>query len=211
MSSGSEIARRDWKAIVIIGVAVGLLVQPVLANVVERPLTALLRTVVFLGLVILAPLALLVASYIGRVVPVLYQFAKFAAVGTLNSMVDLGVLNLEILFTNITVGFGFTVLKTISFLVATTNSFLWNKYWTFEARTPVKGAETVKFYVVAIIGGIINIGVASLLVRVGAPGAVTLKQWANVAAVLGIFSALIWDFLGYKYFVFKKPEAGPAA
>src|SRR5665213_1355672 len=92
---------RDWKAILIIGAGVGLLIQPILANNIPVAdlgyLTPLVRVGVFLFFLIFAPFALFVAKWLSKLVAGVYQFAQFAAVGTLNSFIDVGVFNLETL------------------------------------------------------------------------------------------------------------------
>ena len=51
----------------------------------------------------------------------------------------------------------------------------------------------------------LNVGLASFVFsNVVRPASVTPNLWANVGALVGVGAAFIWDFLGYKYFVFKK-------
>ncbi len=197
--------RRDWTAIVVIGAAVGLLSQAILANVAPFPLTLAARVGMLVGFTILAPLALVVLYAIGKFVPVLYQFGKFAAVGILNTFVDVGVLNLEILIAGAPGAWGYRAMKAVSFLAATTNSFLWNKFWTFDSREPANAPETFKFYAVAVVGFLLNVGMASVVfTNVGHPASLSDKQWANVSALSGVAASFLWDFLGYKYLVFKR-------
>ncbi|MGC9968582.1 MAG: GtrA family protein [Minisyncoccia bacterium] len=201
--------RSDWWAIAIIGAAVGLLSQPILANVAGSfhvDLTLAVRVAIFVGFTILAPLALFVLYLLGKLVPVLYQFGKFAAVGVLNTFVDIGVLNLEILALGTPAAWPYRIMKTISFLAATTNSFLWNKFWTFGSREPASSSETIKFYLVAVGGFLLNVGVASYVFSgIAAPASISPNLWANIGALAGVAAAFLWDFLGYKYIVFKKP------
>ncbi len=133
--------------------------------------------------------------------PVLFQFGKFIVVGGLNTFLDLGVLNLLIILTGITAGYGFSIFKATSFIVSVINSFFWNKLWTFNAQ---KG-NFLTFFLVNLGGFLINVGVASLLVNVvGAPAGMSLKLWDNVAALSSVVLVLTWNFLGMKFFVFKK-------
>lgn len=200
--------RKDWWAIIVIGAAAGLLSQPILANVAgsfNLNLTLTLRVVVFFGFVIIAPLALFILYLLGKAVPVLYQFGKFAAVGALNTFVDIGVFNLEILAFGTPSAWPFRIFKAISFLAATTNSFFWNKFWTFGSEVPANLSETIKFYAWAVGGFLINVGVASYVFSgVAAPASVSPNLWANIGAITGVASGFLWDFLGYKYVVFKK-------
>ncbi|RJQ28581.1 GtrA family protein [Candidatus Parcubacteria bacterium] len=209
--------RKDLILVTVIGAAVGLLAQPILSNftqeihgVVQAPY-GVIRTGVFVCFLLLAPIALSVASVIGRKVPVLYQFAKFAAVGSLNSFVDLGVFNLiTLLWGGVPQALLFSVFKGASFLAATTNSFVWNKYWTFGSAERPDAGQVVKFYTIAIIGGVVNVGAATAMKAFGDSAGFPENLWGNIVApIAGIFTALLWNFLGYKYFVFKKSAGLP--
>jgi len=198
--------KKDFLCILVIGFAVGLLAQPIIGNLVSH-LSLALRFAVFFGFLVLAPLLLFIAYLIGKFIPVIYQFAKFAAVGTLNTFIDFGVLNLEIFLFSVSSGILYSVFKGISFLAATTNSFFWNKYWTFNSKTPANPKETLKFYVVAIVGWVINVSLASFVVNVlSRPISFSPNLWANIGALVGVAGSFLWDFLGYKFIVFKQIE-----
>lgn len=203
------IPKRDLFPILSIGALIGILIQPILSNNAEQISSFIslesARVIVFFGFFILAPLALSLAAFIGKFIPVLYQFAKFAAVGTLNSMVDLGFFNLALFLYGVTPSQSiFILFKGMSFFVSTTNSFFWNKFWTFHAAHPVNSKETFKFYSVAISGGVINI-VAATAVFQNQATFVSIELWTSVIApVCGILAASLWNFIGYKYLVFKE-------
>ena len=138
------------------------------------------------------------------------QFAKFGAVGTLNSFIDLGVLNVLNLVSGIPAdklsNLMFGTFKTISFLLATTNSYLWNKNWTFGDQGRSQAATVFKFYAITALNWVLNVGVATGVKALG-PVFGTAELWVNVVAPLaGIFAGLLGNFLGYKYLVFKKEE-----
>ena len=197
----------------IVGAAVGLLIQPILANTVSMGYLSIFERIgIFVFFLAFAPFALWLASLLSRIWKGLYQFAQFAAVGTLNSFIDIGVFNLETFFYGSTLSAAtFAALKAVSFLCATTNSFFWNKYWTFSAAAvssaddPGKQTkETVSFYVVALVGWALNVAVATS-VKIIEPSGVATRLWVNIVApVCGIAASFLWDFFGYKYLVFKK-------
>ena len=195
---------RDYKLVTLIGGLVGLLIQPIIANLVVSP-SIILRLGTLFGFLILAPLALWTAAFLGKFVPVLYQFAKFAAVGALNTMIDFGVFNLEVLFSGISKGVAASGFKAVSFLFATTNSFFWNKYWTFGVKEKATSGEAAKFYLVAFLGWSVNVSIFSFVVNImGAPHGVSDALWANFGVLCGVAGAFLIDFLGFKYIVFKK-------
>lgn len=205
--------KKDWKAILAIGAAVGLLVQPILANTITNVhLTPMVRVGIFAFFVLFAPFALWLCSLIAKIWKAFYQFGQFAAVGTLNSFIDIGVFNLETFLygTSAISTVLFAVFKAISFLCATTNSFFWNKRWTFHEEHKANAGQVTGFYTIAIIGWVLNVAVATFTKSVGPD----TRLWVDVVSPLvGILTTFIWNFIGYKYVVFKKraPAATPAA
>ena len=163
----------------------------------------------WLLIVIFPPLTVLgmyVASLIGKRFLVILQAARFALVGAFNTFVDLGILNLLIWISGVATGPLYPVFKGIAFLVATVNSYFWNKYWTFgkvkEAPVP---KEFSKFLATVTIGLFLNVGIASLVVNVVGPQfGITERIWASVGAFTATLFAWIWNFIGVKFFVFKK-------
>lgn len=146
-----------------------------------------------------------VASWMGQKINILLQAAKFFLVGTLNTFIDLGVLNIFIWISGIATGILYSIFKTISFLVATTNSYFWNKFWTFEKREKPTTREFLKFFVITAIGLGINVGIASFVVNIIGPKfGLTEKIWASIGAIIAAFFAFGWNFLGSKFIVFKK-------
>ncbi|KPJ55958.1 hypothetical protein AMJ49_05990 [Parcubacteria bacterium DG_74_2] len=155
---------------------------------------------------VLAVLGIIIASYLGKKILALFQFAKFILVGTLNTFIDLGVLNLLMLISGISAGMFYSVFKALSFIIATINSYFWNKFWSFEKKeTAVSAGESLQFFSVAGIGLIINVAVASFVVNVLGPQfGIFPELWANIGAIIATFTAMLWNFVGYKFIVFKK-------
>jgi len=157
------------------------------------------------ALAILCFAGMKVAFWIGQKIFILFQAAKFFLVGTLNTFIDLGVLNIFILISGIASGVFYSVFKAISFLVATTNSYFWNKFWTFEKKEKPAPKEFFKFLVVTVFGFLINVGVASFVVNIVGPQfGMGKKIWASVGAIVAAFFAFVWNFLGSKFVVFEK-------
>jgi putative flippase GtrA len=138
--------------------------------------------------------------------PILKQLIKFVIVGSINTGIDFAVLNIEMILTGITSGPGMLVLNSISFSVATTNSYFMNKRWTFEDKDAEKsGVKFSQFLAVSIVGIIINGGIVYLITSFTNPlFGLSPQLWANVAKLFATGISLIWNFIGYKFFVFKK-------
>ena len=108
-------------------------------------------------------------------------------------------------FTGISSGIYFSVFKTLSFLAAVTNSYIWNKRWTFKNSGPIGAREGGLFIAVAVVGMAINVITASLIVNVITPPyGIGPELWANIGAILAIVVSLLWNFFGYRNIVFGK-------
>ena len=134
-----------------------------------------------------------------------FQFVRFAIIGLMNTALDFGVLNVLIAVTGVRGGFILVLLNSISFTVATTNSYFWNKYWTFKDKDAVRAVEIGQFLTVSIIGLGINSGVVYAVSTFIDPlFGLSPTVWINVAKVAATGFSLIWNFIGYKFIVFKR-------
>ncbi len=203
----SLVRKKDYFLVSIIGFFFGLLLLPILRNL-ELPFFEVNFSsglLIVVGFIFFALFALWIASLLGRRIPILLQFAKFGAVGALNTLLDLGILNTLIFSSGIAVGYWYSVFKATSFVIASISSYLWNKYWTFGVSGGVNIKEFGQFFTVTLIGLGINVGAASLVVNVIGPmGNISPNLWANVGAFSATLISLAWNFIGYKFFVFKK-------
>lgn len=166
---------------------------------------------VFLGFPILSVLSILFASVFARKIEFVYQAAKFVLVGVLNTLVDWGVLNLLLILVAVSSGPLYPLCKGVSFVLAATNSYFWNRYWTFKKTSGPKDsgeakgkrAELFKFSSVSLIGFALNVSVASLIVNLWGPHFhIHAKAWATAGALAGTLVGLVWNFTGYKLVVF---------
>ncbi|MCR4306914.1 MAG: GtrA family protein [Candidatus Yonathbacteria bacterium] len=142
----------------------------------------------------------------------IFQFLKFGVVGVLNTLVDLGVFNLLIFLFGLVSGPLFIVLKAISFTVAVTNSYFMNKHLVFNAGRVSnlagngKSKEFSLFFIVSVVGLLLNVLVSYAVFMAGKTLAPETSHYlfANTGAILGSGVVMLWNFLGYKFFVFKK-------
>lgn len=198
-------AKRDYTASLIIGILAALLSKIMIDNLnIDVP-----YLLVAGALFVACPAGIFIARLLGKKVLTLYQFVKFGETGGLNTFVDLGILNLLILVTGFSTGIYYILFKGISFVCAVTNSYFWNKHWVFEAK---KGkvadeGEMLKFFAVSITGFIINITVAALFVTIGRDIiSVGDKLMANMGAAVAFIATMMFNFVGYKLFVFAKAK-----
>jgi len=151
-------------------------------------------------------LGLYVAFFLSKFVKVFLQLIKFVEVGVLNTLVDLGVLSLLMSVTGIAGGIWYPIFKGTSFLTATTNSYFWNKIWTFQREGfEEAGKEFSEFLVVSGIGFGINVGSASIVVNlIGPQFGISGDVWGIIGGIVAAVCGMTWNFLGYKFLVFKE-------
>lgn len=170
-----------------------------------------LSPVIIWSLPIVFPVVFLIGTFIAKLLSklakVIYQIARFAEVGVMNTFIDFGILNLLIWITRITGGLAIAPLNAFSFLCATSNSYFWNKFWTFSSsgEKKVSGKEFTQFLIISAIGITINTGIVVLGTSLIVPWfSLSAGAWANVMKLLATFISMVWNFLGYKFIVFKK-------
>lgn len=189
--------KKDLITALIIGEISAWLIVIISKSLIERlPFWWLLLII----LPVLSGLGMLIALFLEKRSVVFYQFSKFFLVGGMNVLIDLGILSLLIVLFKTDKGLWYSVFKGLSFLLATVNSYFWNKLWTFETE---KG-KFDQFLTVSLIGLLINVGTASLIVNlISIPFGLTASAWAIIGALGGSLAGLTLNFLGYKFIVFK--------
>lgn len=196
------ITKQDYALAALIGFLVGIFAIPTVINL------GIKTYAVLFILPLVMPLAWIFGLWLGGVLsrwlPFMTQLSKFAAVGFLNTAIDFGVLNLLSRITGITAGFFIGGVNVPGFSVAVLNSYFWNKFWVFRDREG--GVEDFfKFIAVTLIGLGINSGIIILVTTYISPSfGLTPERWLNLAKVLATAISMIWNFLGYKFLVFRR-------
>jgi len=153
---------------------------------------------------IIFALGILIGKIISKFIKIIFQLVKFLEIGVLNTFIDIGILNLLVWLSGITVGFGLTPLNTVSFLCATTNSYYWNKLWTFKKGGQTMSKEFVQFLVISVIGWSINTSIVVLGTTFLAPmTTLSAGAWMNIMKLIATLASMVWNFIGYKFIVFK--------
>lgn len=134
-----------------------------------------------------------------------HQFLKFFFIGIINSVIDFSILNsLIYAFQLDHRNLKYLVFKLISFLVACGHSFYWNKTWVFKKSSSQNiKSELSLFYLIASGGLIINILVSTIVFSISKNYLSEIFS-ANLGALTGLVFVTVWDFIGYKFIVFKK-------
>jgi putative flippase GtrA len=157
---------------------------------------------------VLAAFCLWMAYLIGKKFLFVYQFAKFIMIGAFFALFDLVILNGLMAYFGIKIDqvIKYSIFIAVSFIITTSIKYFVDKYWAFEKK---EGGSTHtefgKFFIVTIISLVLQLGIASyIFAEVMAPAGVPVMIWANIGKILGIAVASIWNFVGYKFIVFKK-------
>lgn len=161
--------------------------------------------VLALGLPIFAIFALWVSFLIGRKLLFVFQVAKFLLIGILATLVDLGIFKLlDSLLPGLR--FGGLIFKGVSFLVATFAKYWGNKFWAFEKNEKTgMGKEITQFYAVTALGLAVDVGIFSVIVNVVGPQfGLPLDTWKTVGVLAAAIVVSVWNFIGYKFIVFRK-------
>lgn len=145
------------------------------------------------------------------------QISKFAVVGVLNTIIDLGIVNILIL----KFGFNPVLSNIIGVSAALINSYILNKRWTFEDRSDDKNATQFGVFVLlSLVGMAINTVVFIFLFKTWTlPGSIAYtiinfvklnsifgKEFVllNFAKAFSLAFSMIWNFIAYKKWAFKK-------
>lgn len=132
------------------------------------------------------------------------RLVRFAIVGTINTVVDLGVLNILIYIFGLTQPYIFPLYKGISFTCAFMNSYFMNKNFTFKDRKKRK-YNFYSFTFFSLISLLINVLSSSFLFYLLSSNYIFLNTHP-IATLSGIFGAILGlfiNYLSYNYLVFK--------
>ena len=119
------------------------------------------------------------------------QLAKFCAVGAVGYAI-----NLAVYAVLIHAGLHYLVAATISFLVAVTSNYTWNRLWTFRDRRRGVAAQGMRFFIVSLG----SLG-ANLLVL---NGLISLGAGKLVGQAIAIVLVTPLNFVGNKLWSFRR-------
>jgi putative flippase GtrA len=135
-----------------------------------------------------------------------FQLVRFTLVGLTGVLTDFVVFNLLVKLTDTIKGNGLIPINITSFAVGVIVTFLLNKRWTFHDPSSYDHhRKFVLFLSVAVFGAIINTALVRFLSTDVTPlFSVSIHGWLNICKGIATIASGIWNFLGYKNFVFKK-------
>lgn len=157
---------------------------------------------------VLAIIVLWLVDRISKKALVIFQAAKYILIGTLATLIDLEVFNLLIWSFGLQISLIVGVSKGISFLISVSAKFVGNKYWVFEEKKKAGiKEEFLKFLTVTFIGLVIDIGFFFYFSKILGPQfGVDPAIWVKISVILAAIASALWNFLTYKFIVFKKKD-----
>lgn len=151
------------------------------------------------------------------------RFLKFMVVGAIGAVVDFGTLNLLNYFT----AMPFLYRQAISFTLAVTNNFLWNRYWTYpDSRSKPLTRQLGQFFLINGIGILVRTPIIQLSMKaitailqpllgnVQLPFSdfLTVEVIAeNLSVVVAIFVIMMWNFFANRYWTYNDVDQSEAA
>lgn len=134
-----------------------------------------------------------------------YQIGKFILVGGFNFLLDVTILNSLIFATGAVRGPWQSGFKAVSFIFGAVSSYLLNKHWTFQPKSNGGASkEILRFAAISSVGFTVNVAVDYVFVNmIGSFWEMKPMLWAQFSAVIAAIVAMSWNFIGYKFFVFK--------
>ena len=128
----------------------------------------------------------------------LQQFLRFALVGGMNTIIDIMVFNLLLwLLPSRNIG-DLLLYNTIACLVAASNSFLWNKYWTFKQRQPITRKELLHFALLTAATVLCNNCIVLILTNSLPSLMASAALGANILRLSAIAGTLFISFFGMR-------------
>jgi putative flippase GtrA len=118
------------------------------------------------------------------------QLAKFGAVGATGYVVNLAV------YTALLRGAGwhYAYAATVSFLVAVTNNYLWNRLWTFRDQRGHVAHQGARFFVVALVAYGANLGILAALIAFGLNKVLAQAIAIVLVTPLNFIGNKLWSF-----------------
>lgn len=194
-------SKKNFLLATIAGFFTALFISPVLKNLsVNIPYYG----AIFVILPLLWIFLLFLSSRIKNHFPWVHQFVKFLIVGGLNTSIDFGILNIISMRYGIYAGVKIIGINPLSFVMAVTNSFFWNKYWTFGEKTAPEFKEAAKFLSVTMVGLFINTAVVFLITKYFVFDGFTPGQILNLAKAMATGVSMFWNFTAMRTFVFNE-------
>ena len=166
----------------------------------------------------------------GRKAKEVERFIKFAFIGMLGFVIDFGALFLlqssilpPVDQLNQRLPFNVAIATSISFVLAVTSNYTWNRLWTYpDSRSYSIRRQLTQFAIVSVIGwtartvwitvtyvsfGVLSTSLIRLFVSTYQPGLLDEHKLGTMAAqFIGVVVVMLWNFLANRLWTFNDVE-----
>jgi putative flippase GtrA len=155
---------------------------------------------------VLAIIALWLADLVSRKYLFIHQFAKYCLIGIISTLTDMEIFLFLVWIAGFDSGLLNGAFKSASFIIATYVKFIGNKYWTFEEREKRETKkEFMNFLIITFLGLLLDVAGFLFFTRtIGPQFGIPVLAWKEISVILAALAAAVWNFLGYKFIIFKK-------
>jgi len=145
------------------------------------------------------------------------RFVKFSIVGVMGAIVDFGSFNLLLTLFGAAgsqIGRETEIASVISFLLAISSNFIWNRYWTYpDSRSKPLVRQFTQFFLVNALAIFIRLPVVSLthdplgrlvgnLLPTLDPG-LAIRIGDNLSLAIAVGIAMFWNFFVNRYWTYN--------
>jgi putative flippase GtrA len=132
----------------------------------------------------------------------IWQCVRFGLVGCVNTTIDLLVLN-GLLWLWPTQDIARLLLfNTLAYACGALNSYVFNRYWTFQRTRWPKALEGARFLLVTLAAIVCNDLIVWLMSKILLPVHLNPTLWTNSAKVAAIGGTILVSYLGMRLWVF---------
>ena len=132
----------------------------------------------------------------------IWQFVRFGLVGCVNTIIDLLVLNGLLWLWPAHGTASLLLFNTIAYACGALNSFVFNRYWTFQREGPPNAREGARFLLVTLAAIACNDLILWLMSTILHPVHLTPTLWTDVSKVVAIGSTILLSYLCMRLWVF---------
>jgi putative flippase GtrA len=132
----------------------------------------------------------------------IWQFVRFGLVGCMNTTIDLLVLNGLLWLWPAQGTARLLLFNTLAYAFGALNSFIFNRYWTFQRTGRPNAREGARFLLVTLAAIVCNDLIVWLLSNILLPVHLNVTLWANISKVAAIGGTILVSYLGMRLWVF---------
>lgn len=139
-----------------------------------------------------------------------WQLLRFGTVGGLNTGIDILIFNVFLWIGPTQNTTYLLAYNSLAYAIGAINSFILNKYWTFQHKQHTTYGEVFRFAITTCCGILCNDVILWVVGTFLHPVMINATVWANASKILAISGTFMLSFLGMRLWVFthrpgKKP------